>query len=245
MPVKIYECLSQVYDLDWGNFAKQYVTLVNQLLGERGIAQARILDLACGTGTLAVELTKDAHFVHGIDISPQMIEIAKSKSFGLSNVSFKVQDMAQFHVKGRFDLITCTFDFINYLLTTDDVKAMFGWVSAALYESGIFVFDSNTERLYANRHKGTYERELGGESFVQKLSYSPKNREATTVFEFSDGTVEIHKQRPYDLPELKPLLANAGLRIVDTFSWFDRRPYTSESERLICIAERETMGDDA
>jgi len=172
-----------------------------------------------------------------------MIEIAKSKSMGLSNVSFKVQDMTQFCVEDKFDVATCTFDSINYLRNTDGVKAMFYRITTVLHKSGLFVFDSNTDRLYANRHKGTHERELGGESFVQRLSYDPIEKEAITVFEFSDMTIEVHKQRPYDLVELEPLLSDAGLRIVHTFSGFDMRPYNSESERLICIAERETMGN--
>ena len=139
--MKIYERLSQVYDLDWGKFAMQYVNLINQIFNERGITQARILDLACGTGTLAVELADCGHSVHGIDISPQMIEIAKSKSMGLSNVSFEVQDMTQFCVKEKFELATCAFDSINYLLDIDSVKAMFFRATTALHESGLFVFD--------------------------------------------------------------------------------------------------------
>jgi SAM-dependent methyltransferase len=243
MLMKIYERLSQVYDFDWGKFAEQYVSLINQLLDERAITRARILDLACGTGALAVKLANCGHSVYGIDISPQMIEIAKSKSIGLSNISFKVQDMAQFCVEGEFDLLTCTFDSINYLLKTDGVKAMFCRVTTALHKSGLFVFDSNTDRLYANRHKGTHKRELGGESFVQRLSYDPVKKEAITVFEFSDGTIEIHKQCPYDLAELGPLLAEAGLCAIHTFSGFNKRPYNSKSERLICVAEKKAMGN--
>jgi SAM-dependent methyltransferase len=236
---KIYERLSQVYDLDWARFALQYVPLLSELLSERGIAQARILDLACGTGGLTVELADAGHFVHGVDISPQMIEIAKSKTAGWSNVCFEVQDMVDFRVEGAFDLVTCTFDSINYLLDTDEVRAMLGRVAAVLRDLGLFAFDSNTEQLYATRHTGTYPRELGGESFVQQASYDPVRREATVVFEFADGTTEVHKQRPYDLEDLSGLLADAGLRVVHAFSGFDRSPYTSESERLICVAERE------
>ena len=237
--MKIYERLSQIYDLGWGKFAMQYVGFINQLLGERGIKQARILDLACGTGILAVELAGYGHFVHGIDISPQMVEIAKLKSIGLSNVSFEVQDMTQFCVEDKFDLATCTFDSINYLLDTNGLKVMFCRIAVILRESGLFVFDSNTNQLYVDRQKGRYERELGGESFIQSLSYDPVKKEATTVFEFSDGNIEVHKQRPYDLVELEPPLAEAGLRIVHAFSGFDKKPYNSESERLICVAERE------
>lgn len=242
MSTKIYERLSHVYDLDWGKFAGQYVSLISQLLNERGINRAKILDLACGTGNLAVELANRSHLVHGIDISPQMIAITNSKSTGLSNVSFEVQDMTRFCVDDKFNIATCTFDSINYLLNTDSVKAMFFRVALALYESGLFVFDSNTDRLYVIRHKGTHERELGGESFIQRLSYDSAKREATTIFEFSDGVVEVHRQRPYDLAELKPILAEAGFSILHVYSGFDKKPYNTESERLICIAEREVIG---
>jgi hypothetical protein len=118
---------------------------------------------------------------------------------------------------------------------------MFFRVALALYESGLFVFDSNTDRLYANRHKGMYKRELGGESFIQRLSYDSVKREATTIFEFSDGVVEVHRQHPYDLAELEPILAEAGFKILHVYSGFDKKPYNSESERLICIAGREVI----
>jgi len=91
--MRIYERLSRIYDLDWGNFSKQYVGLIRQLLGGRGVKRARILDLACGTGNLAIDLAQRGHFVHGIDISPEMIRIAKSKSLRLSNIFFEVQGM--------------------------------------------------------------------------------------------------------------------------------------------------------
>ncbi|MFH1336381.1 MAG: class I SAM-dependent methyltransferase, partial [Candidatus Zixiibacteriota bacterium] len=233
--MKIYERLSRVYDLDWGNYAGQYVNLISQLFDEQGISRARILDLACGTGTLALELVKRSHAVFGIDISPQMIAIAKSKCSGFSHVSFEVQDMTQFCADGKFDLITCTFDSVNYLLNTDAVKAMFLRVASALFESGLFVFDSNTDRLYVNRHHGIHQRKLGGETFIQKLNYDSAKKEATTIFEFSDGEVELHRQRPYDLTELGPILAESGFSILRKYSGFDKKSYDSESERLICI----------
>jgi 2-polyprenyl-3-methyl-5-hydroxy-6-metoxy-1,4-benzoquinol methylase len=136
MSARMYERLSQVYDFDWGQFSKRYVTLVSQLLDDRGIARAEILDLACGTGTLALDLAKLGHRVLGVDVSPQMIEKASSKAMALSNLSFQVQDMRRFVSKGEFDLCACTFDSINYLLTAGDVKETFGRIGAALiYQS--------------------------------------------------------------------------------------------------------------
>jgi ubiquinone/menaquinone biosynthesis C-methylase UbiE len=237
--LKIYERLSQVYDLEWGNFSKRYVDLITQILNQRRITKAKILDLACGTGILAVELARLGHVVHGIDISPEMIERARSRSVDMPSVSFQVGDMRNFELAEQFHLCTCTFDSINYLLKPDEIKQMFFHVARVLERSGMFVFDSNTEQLYMNRHHGTHPRKLGGESFVQKCIYDSKKKEAMTGFEFSDGTTEVHIQRPYELAELEPLLLQAGMGIIDTFGGFDRRQYNSQTERLFCIAEKQ------
>jgi 2-polyprenyl-3-methyl-5-hydroxy-6-metoxy-1,4-benzoquinol methylase len=90
--MKNYERLSGVYDLGWGDFAPQYLNLIDWLLREQGIHQARILDIACGTGILAIALSKRGHRVHGVDVSPKMIAVAESKSAGMANISFEVQD---------------------------------------------------------------------------------------------------------------------------------------------------------
>lgn len=238
--MRAYERLSQVYDLGWGEFAKQYLSLIDQLFGERSITRARVLDLACGTGALAIALASRGHSVYGIDISPEMVAIAKSKSVGMPNVSFDVQDMLRFCIQGKFDLITCTFDSLNYLLNIDDIKAMFYRVASTLRGSGLFVFDSNTSQHYIKVGKGTLKRELGGESFIQDWSYDSTKREATITFKFSEGSTEIHKQRPYDLPELIPILVDAGFRVVRALAWFDNRPYSPDSARLVCVAERNT-----
>ncbi len=242
--LKNYERLSEVYDLEWGRFSPQYSGLIGEVLSERAITRAKVLDIACGTGSLAVELAKLGHSVYGIDISPQMIRKARAKSLGLSAIAYELQDMRKFSVPGHFDLAVCAFDSINYLLDADAVRQTFLRVAEALRDSGLFVFDSNTDRLYANRHKGEHRRELGGEVFMQKCVYNPKKPEAKTIFEFSDGEREIHIQRPYDLPELEPLLSEAGLQVIRTFADFDGTPFKSESERLICVAEKRMLGKD-
>jgi len=239
--IKPYERLSQVYDSGWAHFSEQYADWIRELLNERGLTQARILDLACGTGTLAVELAKCGHVVHGIDISPKMISQARSKLTGLSSVSFDVQDMIRFNVEGRFDLVTCTYDAINYIRSLVDLRKMLIRVASALHEAGLFIFDSNTERLYQSHPNETHKRELNGQQFIEECRYDSTRNEATTTFSFSDGTYEIHKQRPYDYDELDPLLRRAGFHIIHLFSWFDMIPYSQETAKLFCVAEKRTQ----
>jgi len=236
--MKPYERLSKVYDLGWGDFSKQYVDLINELFSERGITRATILDIACGTGTLAIELAKYGHVIHGIDSSPEMIRIAKSKSIGMSNLSFDIQDMVGFNIDRKFDLVTCTFDSINYIRKLNDLLEMLFRVASVLYEGGLFIFDSNTKQLYISHSDETHQRELNGQSFIQHCSYDSTRNVATTVFSFPDGTYEIHKQRPYDYHELEPLLKRAGFHAVHLFSWFEKMPYSSNTPKLFCVAEK-------
>lgn len=239
--VKPYRSLSRFYDLDWANFARQYPGIILPLLDGRGIGQARILDLACGTGGLAIELAGYGHKVRGVDGSPEMIALASRKAEGMDNVSFEVQDMTGFRVDGKIDIITCTFDAINYLTEPEEVKSLFQRVSAALDDYGLFIFDSNTPAMYLNHQGESYQRELDGQVIVQRIDYTPKRREAATTFEFADGTVEVHRQRSYELAELEPWLNDAGLYVVYAFGGFDKQPYTPESERLICVAEKDSL----
>lgn len=236
--MRAYERLSQVYDMGWCRFAEQYVGLINWLLDEYGIYQARILDLACGTGILAISLADQANIVRGIDVSSAMVALAKSKSVEIPNVSFEVQDMTRFIVRDKFDLVTCTFDSLNYVLNSDGLRAMFSRVARSLKESGLFVFDTNTNRHYINVGNGSRKTELGGQSFIHTWSYDPTKKEATATFEFADGSREIHRQRPYDLSDLSPILAELGLRAVQTWSGFDRSPYSAQSVRLFCVAQK-------
>ena len=235
-----YERLSQVYDAGWGDFSIQYVNLINELLDERGLVQAKILDIACGTGILAIELAQCGHVVHGIDISPEMISVAKTKSIGLSNLSFDIQDMVRFNVDGNFDLVTCTFDSINYILKLGDLRDTLFRVTSVLYESGLFIFDSNTKHLYLSHSDQTQKRELNGQSFIEHCSYDSIRNKAAIVFSFSNGTYEIHKQRPYNYDELDPLLRRAGLNVIHLFSWFNIIPYMSNTAKLFCVAEKRT-----
>jgi len=235
-----YERLSQFYDNDLGDFSKQYVDWINELLHERGIGQARVLDIACGTGILAICLAQYGHIVHAIDSSPEMIYMAKSKSIGMPDLSFDVQDMIQLNVNGKFDVVTCTFDSINYICKLNNLRKMLLRTASALHEGGLFIFDSNTKELYLNHSGETYKKEVNGQSFIQHFSYDSTRNISTTAFSFSDGTFELHKQRAYDYDTLEPLLRCAGFQVVHLFSWFEKMPYSSNTPKLFCVAEKHT-----
>jgi len=214
---------------------------VLRLLDERGLGSVRALDLACGTGTLAIALAARGHHVVGIDRSPEMIRVARDKTRGRLNPTFEVGDMrgpVEETIPGPFDLVTCAFDAVNYLLSPDDLAALFATVSDALVVGGLFVFDANPPLVYQDMHCDSLKRSFGEGTLIQELGYDGDTRTARTTFRFPNGAIEVHTQRAYDLEELTPGLRRAGLRVVEAYASFDLAPVTAAAERLICVCEK-------
>ncbi|CAM3794277.1 class I SAM-dependent DNA methyltransferase [Alkalicoccus chagannorensis] len=105
---------------------------------------SRILDLACGTGTLTLQLAAEGYTMTGIDISADMLAAAEGKARAASeSVSFVQQDMRELHA-GTYDVVTLYCDGLNYLAEESDVKQTFQHVAASLEAGGVFLFDVHT-----------------------------------------------------------------------------------------------------
>ena len=239
-----YERLSRLYDADWSDFAERCLPWVLSVLERRGMASARVLDLACGTGILALGLADAGHTVLGLDISREMIEIARRKAGSRTDVRFEVQDMRVLDLQDirlpemetPFDAATCTFDSLNYLVAPGDVGKVFCAVADVLCAEGVFLFDVNTERMYTETAVDPVRRSIRGEWLIQRLDYDPETRVARTIFEFEDGTTEIHPQRPYERHEIVHLLTEAGLRLTHVQSGLEKNRFRRNAPRLVCVA---------
>ncbi|MCK4422151.1 class I SAM-dependent methyltransferase [candidate division WOR-3 bacterium] len=104
-----------------------------------------ILDLACGEGTFAVAMAKKGFQVMGIDQSPQMLQFARERAEqeGVT-MDFLLQDIRAIQFEEEFDLVTCWYDSLNYLLKSEDLGRTFTGVWQALKKEGFFIFDMNT-----------------------------------------------------------------------------------------------------
>ncbi len=250
--MKAYDRLARFYEPEWSSFSERFAPMIDTLVARHARESACVLDIACGMGTLALALARRGHTVHGIDHSETMVERARACAAGVSGVSFSVGDMrgplpAGIPVRAnessvrpdrRFDAVTCTFDSINYLTSPDDVLTMMRAVGDVLPSGGLFVFDSNTVRMYRTHEDGIYEHELDGEVFYQETYYDRQVGQATTVFRFDDGALEVHRQRPYDLAELETLLVRSGFRVLETYSGIAFEPDCDECDRVVVVASK-------
>jgi len=234
-----YSRLAEVYDLGWGDFAESSQMFVLRTLKRQGIECGRIVELACGTGILAIFLARSGHTILGVDRSPEMVVIAKEKAQYVPGIEFILGDMRALNLEPGFDAALCMFDSLNYLTVPEHVQETFASVSSVLRDQGVFIFDFNRPLIYSAHDGETLKRHLEHGILLQGLKYDVAKRMARTTFRFPDGEVEIHDQRAYELDEIEPLLESAKLSLKECYSDFNRRTVTSASERLICVCRKE------
>lgn len=134
-----YDRIAKYYDnvigkgYDSTDYIKRKILRYNKNAGS-------ILELGCGTGNNLQKLRKDFK-VSGTDISKEMLKIAKNKVKGCS---FYLQDIRDFDLMQKFDVIVCLYDTINHLLLLNEWKKLFRNAATHLNEKGLFIFDINT-----------------------------------------------------------------------------------------------------
>ena len=130
-----YEHLSRFYDKFTEDIPyDKYINLLKKYIS----SEDSILDLGCGTGNILYQLWKSGFYVEGLDISEEMLLIARQK---IPSAFLYLEDMRTFNVKNKYDLVYSFIDSLNYLKTKKAVKKTFLNVFRALKSSGYFIFD--------------------------------------------------------------------------------------------------------
>lgn len=101
----------------------------------------KVLELACGSGSVLTFLA-EKYEVHGLDLSEWMLQIAREK---IPNAKLYHQNMVDFEIDEKFDVILCVFDSINHLLDFENWKKVFIDAKNHLNPGGLFIFDMNTQ----------------------------------------------------------------------------------------------------
>src|SRR5438067_6613191 len=143
---------AQIYDLQDEGYYDDY-PLTEQWARTLG---GPLLDLACGTGRMALRLAAQGYQVTGVDITPEMIEWARQKAAkqGLS-IERVVSDARTFHLLKQFSFIYMLENVFQFFLTREDQEAMLARVREHLHPQGCFLFETrnpNPRNLLHVRH---------------------------------------------------------------------------------------------
>jgi putative addiction module CopG family antidote len=149
-----YDPFARVYDQHWGFFATKAYPILEHLVLESLPPGCAVLDLCCGTGQLAAELSRQGYRTTGLDASEGMIEIARKNA---PDADFVVQDARGIALPRRFSAVFSTFDSLNHVLSLDELEQVFQRVFAVLEGGGYFVFDLNMEVGFRSRWRGSFE----------------------------------------------------------------------------------------
>jgi SAM-dependent methyltransferase len=222
-----YRVLSAIYDRWQLSYGKDYSSLIFPHLLKTfrryAIKSSRLLDVACGTGSLAILLRPYGWQIHCVDGSAGMIREARRKTMPYRpRITVSHQDMRCMHIRRRFDVATCMFDSINHLTTRRDLRSTFRGIHNALNPGGWFIFDVNNEACYRTLWKGT--QRLEHRDFTLRLdnSFDPVRRLGQSRVHLRwqgssrRGTqTETVVERCFSRSELKESLAVAGFQLLE------------------------------
>lgn len=194
-----------------------------------------ILEIGCGTGKFGAKFSRDDFTVFGMDISLEMLRVAKPRARRYFSVF--CGDVRNFALSCTIDFIFSVHDTMNYLITPCELRSAFASVRNIMHEESIFMFDLTTEHNIRRFFDGKVTRHVCGKTEVLwENSYNRESKIVCSVLTLSRGgdlaEVEIHQQRIYEKDDILPLLHDVGLEIIDIFSDYS---FKMPSEKTIMV----------
>ena len=238
---EFYDCLTQ--NVGYDKKADYLIELFKRHNHNAGIT----LDLACGTGTLTLELKKRGLDIYGIDASCEMLTIAQQKAFeNDQNIMFICQKMQNLDLYGTIDTCICSLDSINHLTSLADVQKTFERISMFMNPGGLFVFDTNT--VYKHKYV------LGDNCYIydtEKVfcawqnNYNEKNNKVMITLDFFEPDGKLYRrsseqfsERAYTRSEITEMLTKAGFGLESVYDDMTFEAPKPNSEREIYVARK-------
>jgi SAM-dependent methyltransferase len=244
-----YDAFTSASDYEcWTEFVLEH-------LGANGFEGQTLLDVACGTGNSFLPFLRRGFDVVGCDSSSAMLAEAARKA---PHATLVVADMRELPMLGRFDLVTCFDDSLNYLLAEPDLLAAFKSIFANLTAGGLALFDLNTLGAY----RTTFARDSvwdvdDGRLFAWRGGSSeladPRCQAEASIDVFvprADGSYDRvrsrHAQRHFPRDRVAALLGEAGLELVATSGVLDDGALVADADELrhlkVLYTARRTKG---
>ncbi len=220
----------------------QYVVLLASRAGRPVRRDSAVLDLATGTGSMALEFAALGCRVTGIDCSDPMLQQARKKAAAQClDIPFLCRDLADFHLPPSFYHAVCLYDSFNYILEPTDLKQAFANVRAALKPAALLIFDVNTvtaleQELFTQRN-----RPGSAVEYRWRSRYNPKTQLSRIKMDFrvvdtNERISIVHQQRAYTDADLRSVLTDAGFASITAYDAYRTTPPTPESDRVFYVA---------
>lgn len=192
-----------------------------------------VLELAVGTGRVALPLVERGLHVHGIELSQAMVDQLRAKP-GSERIDVAIGDMTSTRVEGRFGLVFLVFNTIGNVTTQDDQVAVFENAAAHLAPGGRFLVEVGVPHVgdrfsvfnHADDHVGIDEHDA-----ATQLSWSHH-------YSSEDGVTYTRRSIPFRKvwpSELDLMARIAGMRLESRWADWDRSPFTNASPKHVSV----------
>ena len=254
----VFSRYAEYYDLMYNE--KDYQEEVEFILNKLGLATTQglsLLELGCGTGRHAAEFIDRGIDVTGVDLSPEMIEIAqkriKQKYSEKAAEQFSVDDIRTVNIDRKFDVVVSLFHVFSYQATNADLAAAFRTAATHVKPKGKLLFDFWYGPAVLTEPPMVRVRRLKASDFsVFRIAEPKRNVNTNTVdidyeliFEptCADEKVahvrETHRMRYLFLPEIQLHLEQLGMRITSSGKWMGEEELGVRSWYGWVVAEHE------
>ena len=198
-----------------------------ELMERLGHAPGLTLDLACGTGSLTLELYKRGVDIYGIDGSVEMLSEARTKCAEAgADILFLCQNMLSIDLYGTVDTALCTLDSLNHLKNGEELQRVFEKVSFFMNPNETYVYDmDHVYCVWQNRCHA------GGKVDIQLDFFEPEGG-------LYARSTERFSERAYPVEEVLERLSKAGFGEVQVFDELTFNPPREDSQRLVFAAKK-------
>jgi SAM-dependent methyltransferase len=255
-----YDISAKHYDAAYA--AKQDLVDLPFYLGVARKSGGPVLELACGTGRVLLNIAREGIEIDGVDNSGKMLQVLKNhleseRPEVRQKVTLHGADMRTFRIQKKFALVIIPFRPMQHMFTIEDQLAALRTAAAHLDENGLLAFDVFYPRfdLLAGgigEEKLELEWPVPGDPskivrrYFKKESFDKIRQIFTATFIFrtyeGDNLVreetEPLKMSYYTYPQLQSLYQLAGLESVEEFGSFARAPLDNSSDQMIFVLKK-------
>ncbi|MFD1030557.1 class I SAM-dependent DNA methyltransferase [Metaplanococcus flavidus] len=241
--------------MSYGKFASIYDSLMQDVPYEQYVewvasrqTSGKLLDLACGTGTLSQLFAELGYEVTASDLSEDMLAMANQR-FQEAGLRVPTYQLSMDNLEGLqgFDVVTIAIDSLNYLKTGEQVQQTFNEVHKALNDGGRLFFDVHSihkvDEVYMDSPfvlddeevSFLWHTEPGAEehSVVHDISFFVRQQE-----DLYQRFEETHEQRTFSASTYSTWLKAAGFVIESITADFSDAEPSAESERIFFCARK-------
>lgn len=254
------EFYAETYDTvvpDW----PEEIDFYRELAAEAHAVDQAVLEVACGTGRVAIRLAREGFEVTGLDLSSAMLDVAREKSAGMSNLRWVQGDMRSFELGETFGLVIIPGHSFQNILTAADQFACLESIWRHLVPGGLLVVHLDHPEIdwlrgltgdqggvFETKGQFTHPRTGRQVRTLQAWSYEPATQTAIShkvweelgpdgqvVDRLDRGPIRIHVVYRF---EMEHLLARAGFAVMALYGDFFGREFENESSEMIWVARR-------